>query len=30
MALYANTERFFPWCSHKPKRKGNLSGWTSF
>jgi len=27
---YCNTERFFPWCSHKPKRKGNLSDWTSF
>jgi len=25
MALYANVERFFPWCSHKPKRKRNLS-----
>jgi len=25
----ANRERFFPWCIHKPKRKRNLSGWTS-
>jgi len=30
MAHYANVERFFPWCSHKPKRKKNLSNWTSF
>jgi len=29
MAGYA-VERFFPWCSHKPKRKRCLSGWTSF
>jgi len=21
---------FFPWCSHRPKRKRNLPGWTSF
>jgi len=26
MALYANVERFFPWCSRKPKRKRNFSG----
>jgi len=26
MAFHANTERYFPWCSRKPK----LSGWTSF
>jgi len=25
-----NMERFFSWCRHKPKRKTNLSGWTSF
>jgi len=32
MALLAcaNMERFFPWCIHIPKRKRNLSGWTSF
>ena len=30
MAHYANVERFFPWCSHKPKRKRNISNWTSF
>jgi len=30
MALYANMERFFPWCSRKPRGKRNLSGWTSF
>jgi len=24
MAVYANVERFFPWCSHKSKRKRNL------
>jgi len=28
MALYANMERFFPWCSHKSKRKRNFSCWT--
>jgi len=27
MARYSNVERFFPWCSHKPKWKGNLSNW---
>jgi len=21
MARYANVERFYPWCSHKPKRE---------
>jgi len=30
MAHYANVERFFPWCSHKPKRKRSISNWTSF
>jgi len=25
MAVYANMERFFPLCNHKPKRKRNLS-----
>jgi len=30
IALYANMERFFPWCSHKPKRKRNFFGWTTF
>jgi len=30
MALHASMERFFPWCSHKPKTKRNLSDWTSF
>jgi len=29
MAVYANVERFFPWCSHISKKR-NLSGWTSF
>jgi len=29
MAHYANVERFFLWCSHEPKRKRNLSNWTS-
>jgi len=30
MAFYANVERFFPWCSHKPKRKRKFSGTASF
>jgi len=30
MGHYANVERFFPWWSHKPKRKRNRSNWTSF
>jgi len=30
VAHYANVERFFPWCSHTPKKKKNFSGWTSF
>jgi len=30
MAHYANMERFSPWCNHKPKRKRNVSNWTSF
>jgi len=30
MAHYANMERFLTWCSHKPKRKRNISNWTSF
>jgi len=30
VAFYANVERFFPWWSHKPKRKRIFSGWTSF
>jgi len=25
MVHYSNVERFFPWCSDKPKRKRNLS-----
>jgi len=30
MADYANVEQYFPWYSRKPKRKRNLSNWTSF
>jgi len=30
MDLYANMKQLFSWCSDKPQRKGNLSGWTSF
>jgi len=30
MAHNVNVERSFPWCNHKPKRKRNLSNWTSF
>jgi len=29
VAHCANVERFFPRCSHKPKRKRNPSNWTS-
>jgi len=37
VTLYADVERFFLWCSHnpkskrhKPKRKRNVSAWSSF
>ena len=29
-SYYANVERFFHWCRHRPKRKRNLSNWTKF